>query len=86
MDVWCGGSCLFQQFIAQAPDFLPLVEGIFQKCGKEEFHIFVETTRKIWFCRNRWIHEGLFTPPHEIGRMASLVVEEFARNNEPKLG
>ena len=84
MDMWCEGSCFFQKFIAQAPNFLQLVEGIFQKYGKEDFHIFVETTKKIWFCINRY-HEGLFTPPHEIGKMASLVEEEFARCNEAKV-
>jgi hypothetical protein len=70
MDVWCEGSRFFQKFIAQALDFLQLLEGIFQKCVKEYFHIFVEMIKKIWFHKNRWIHKGLFTPPHEIGRMA----------------
>jgi hypothetical protein len=45
----------------------------------------VETTKKIWFHINRWIHESLFTPSREIGRMASRAVKEFVRCNETKL-
>ncbi|XP_059453388.1 uncharacterized protein LOC132183934 [Corylus avellana] len=66
MDVWSGGSRTFQKFIPLSSDLLLLAEGIYQKCEREEFTIFVETLRKIWFRRNRWIHEGVFTPPNEV--------------------
>jgi hypothetical protein len=61
MDVWSVGLWLFQKFVSAASDFLLLAEDIFQKSEGNEFAIFVETARKIWFRINKWIHDGLFT-------------------------
>jgi hypothetical protein len=44
----------------------------------------VETARKIWFRRNKWIHDGLFTPPNEVSRSAHAAVKDYQRCNDPK--
>ena len=84
MDVWSVGLRLFQKFVFPAYDFLQLVEGIFQKSQGNEFAIFVEIARKIWFHGNKWIHDGLFTPPNEVSRPTHATVEDYKRCNDPK--
>jgi hypothetical protein len=50
--------------------------------GKEDiFCIFAETTQRIWFRRNRWIHDGCFTHTSEVATAAKRVVEEFKNIN-----
>jgi hypothetical protein len=35
----------------------------YKKYDKEAFRIFVVIARQIWFCCNKWIHEGGVHPP-----------------------
>jgi hypothetical protein len=37
----------------------------------------VETTRKVWFCRNAWVHEGIFSHPNDIVLAATASIENF---------
>jgi hypothetical protein len=38
---------------------------------------FVETARKLWFRRDAWIHEGIFSHPNELMRANSAYIDEF---------
>lgn len=77
MDVWSAGERVFQKFVADVGNFRELAEGFFEKCNKDVFRLFAETARQIWFRRNRWIHDGVFTHPNKVARTAAKVVEDF---------
>lgn len=57
----CGASKrIFHKCVSHGPDFFHIAKVLFNKCGNDEFSCFVETARKIWFCRNSMIHEVRF--------------------------
>jgi hypothetical protein len=85
MDVWWGGHAYSRNSFHQLLIFCCWLREYIRKVRENNFIIFMETSRKILFRRNRWIHEGFFTPPNEIGRMASMAVEDFVWCNESKL-
>jgi hypothetical protein len=50
MDVWgTVGGKTFQKTHYKGSDFLQLVEKMFNKCERNEFEIFVQIARHIWF-------------------------------------
>ena len=62
-DVWsiCGRK--IQKSCFDGPEFMEVVEGIFNKCEEEEINLFVGLARKIWVRRNEVVHGGSFTHP-----------------------
>ena len=64
-------------------NFWDLAELFFERCKKDLFRLFAATAHQIWFRRNRWIHEGVFTHPNEVARSAIVIVEDFS---EAQLG
>lgn len=53
MDVW--GSCkrAFQKCVIESKDFIHVAEYMMSRCGNEDFALFVQVARQIWFRRNK---------------------------------
>jgi hypothetical protein len=70
-DVWAAGGRVFQKSHFEGPEFIQVVEGMFDRCDQTEFALFVGITRRIWFRRNEVIHGGYFSHPNLIVQQAS---------------
>jgi hypothetical protein len=68
---------VFQKSVPLGHDFLQVVEFFYQKCEGGDFCLFVETAKKIWFRRNKLIHEGLFTHLSDVAWVAIRAVEDY---------
>lgn len=66
MDVWCEGERKFQKSSFSGPEFVQVVEGMFNLCDMEEMRMFVGIARRIWLRRNEVVHGGLFSSPKEL--------------------
>jgi hypothetical protein len=78
-DVWSMCERKIQKSHFAGPDFMEVVEGIFNKCEEEEINLFVGLARKIWFRKNEVVHEGSFTHPNVLAQQAKEVVAEFRK-------
>jgi hypothetical protein len=81
--VWSASERVFEKSVTDVGNFQDLAELFFERCKKDLFRLFAATARQIWFRRNRWIHEGVFTHPNEVARFAAVIVEDFS---EAQLG
>ncbi|XP_059460184.1 uncharacterized protein LOC132189464 [Corylus avellana] len=52
--------------------------------GKEK-EIFIENARRLWFRRNKWIHEGVFTHPNDLVLAVGTAVDEVQQVNMTKI-
>jgi ribonuclease HI len=82
MDVRSGGCPKFQKCSSAGHDFLEVVEGLFDKCTKEEMELFCSTVRCIWMRRNEVLHGGTFAHPTILLQRPMQAVEDFRRAQE----
>lgn len=80
-DVWGVSSRVFQKSTFSGPGFLQVAEGVFQTFGGDEFCVFAETAKRIWFKRNAWIHDGVFLHSNAIVKEATDSIQEFHSTN-----
>jgi hypothetical protein len=74
-DVWAAGGKTFQKSHFEGPNFIRVVEGMFNKCDQAEFTLFVGIARRIWLRRNEVIHDGKFAHPNLIVHQANQIGE-----------
>lgn len=48
----------FQKSTFCGSEFLQVVKAMFKKCDRDEFTMFVGTSKKIWFSHNTVVHGG----------------------------
>jgi hypothetical protein len=80
-DVWSVGEMIFQKNGRQYWDFMQISEEFLLNGEEDIFCIFAETTRRIRFRRNRWIHDGCFTQTSEVATATKKAMEEFKNIN-----
>ena len=56
----------FQKACFKGTDFFNLAENVYLRGEKEVFRVFIAISRKLWFRRNNFIHEGSFSHPNEV--------------------
>jgi hypothetical protein len=64
--VWSVREIFFQKYNFVNGDFLPLVEEIYEKGGKEMLTVFTQQAKSIWMRRHGVIHGDLFIDPNEL--------------------
>lgn len=82
MDVWSSGCPRIQKCSFVGPDFLEVVEGVFDKCTRDEMELFCSIARPIWMRRNEVLHEGSFVHPTSLVQRAVQAVEDYRRAQE----
>jgi hypothetical protein len=78
MDIWSASERVFQKTVANVRSFRELAEVFLQNCEKDALWLFVEISRQIWLCRNKWIHEGEFTRPNEVLRTSAKTIVDYS--------
>ena len=76
-DVWGASFRIFQKSNLDGTEFDHIAEAFYEKCGGEDFYLFSETARKVWWRRNAWVREGSFLHPDVVVRLAGGALEEF---------
>ena len=52
-----------------------------RSCDKDEFRLFVETARRVWFRQNETVHGGPFTHPTALVQQAGEALADFSVAN-----
>ncbi|XP_059450901.1 uncharacterized protein LOC132181678 [Corylus avellana] len=82
MDVWGEGDRKFQKSSLNGPQFVQVVERMFQVCNLDEMRLFVGLARRIWLRRNEVIHGGSFASPKELLIRTRGALLDFQQANE----
>jgi ribonuclease HI len=82
MDVWTMGCRKIQKSFFLGPDFLQVVEGLFNKCELEELIQFATLARRMWLRRNEVVHGGALTHPHIVMQQTMKAIQEYALAQE----
>jgi hypothetical protein len=82
VDVWSSRERMFQKCDYTGMDFLPLVEEIYEKGGKEMLVVFIRQAKNIWMRRNAVVHGENFVDPNVLVRMTSQALIDFKKANE----
>ena len=61
---------------------MQMAENVLSRSGVEDFGLFVQLTRQVWFRRNKWVHEGVFTNPNVIIRKTEQLAEELKKKKK----
>ena len=85
MDVWGSSKRMFQKCSIVGGSFMQTAENVFSRSSVEKFRLFVQLVRRLWFRRNKWVHEGVFTNPNIIIRKTEELAEEFKKINKQVL-
>ncbi|XP_059436609.1 uncharacterized protein LOC132169617 [Corylus avellana] len=88
-DIWGCSRRVFQKMTMEGRSFMQTMESIFSKCDLDDFAMFAQLSCHVWFCRNKWVHEGTFVDPNlilqktveDIMTYAQLQQKEPAENN-----
>jgi ribonuclease HI len=76
-DVWSMGPPKIQKSTITGPDFMQIVESIFDDCSEEETVQFMGLARHIWLRRNEVLYGGVFTHPRELMIQTIRAGEEY---------
>jgi ribonuclease HI len=76
-DAWGAGSVKFQKAVFDGPDFMKVVEGMFERCDENEFQIFVGIARRLWLRRNEVVHGGRFVHPNVVVQQTITAVRNY---------
>lgn len=74
----------FQQSTFCGSEFLQVVKAMFKKCDRDEFTMFVGTSKKIWFNHNTVVRRGGLSPechPNNLVRGAMESTSECKKAN-----
>jgi hypothetical protein len=80
-DVWNGSIIRFHKSSLNGPSFRIVVEEMMRSCEENEFQLFVEIARQVWFRRNEVVHGGPFTHPTALVQQAREVLANFSVAN-----
>lgn len=76
-DVWNVGGVIFQKSYFDGSAFIPVVEGMMDRCNDLSLALFVGISRRIWLRRNEVIFGGPFVHPNTIVQQAVQAKEKF---------
>ena len=82
IDVWGNSTKSIQKYSSTGKSFLCIAEDIMEKGGNEDFGLFVQLARQIWYRRNKWVHEGLFIDPNALLNNTKEQLENYKRLQE----
>jgi hypothetical protein len=57
-------------------------ENVLSRCGVEVFGLFVQLVRQVWFRRNKWVYEGVWSNPIVIIRNTEELAENFTKKKK----
>jgi hypothetical protein len=80
-DVWSGSIRRFHKSSLNGPTFRSVVEEMLQSCDEDEFRLFVEIARRVWFRRNETVHGGPFIHPTVLVQQAREALDDFSVAN-----
>jgi hypothetical protein len=58
-----------------------VVEEMMRSCEEDEFWLFVEIARRVWFRRNETVHGEPFTHPTALVQQAGEALDDFSVAN-----
>jgi hypothetical protein len=80
-DVWGGDASSFQKCSWDGNNFQHLLRYVMLKFEKDKVELFAVVARGVWFCRNKWLFEVVFSYPNEVLNLAVVSLEEFRNCN-----
>ena len=80
-DVWSGSIRWFHKSSLGGPSFRSVVEEMQRSCDEDEFRLFVEIARRVWFRWNETIHGGPFIHPTALVQQVGEALVEFSVAN-----
>jgi ribonuclease HI len=81
-DVWGNSTRAIQKYSSAGKNFICIAEDILKKGGQEEFGLFVQIARQVWYRRNKWVHEGIFINPNVVLKNTEEQLEAYKRLHE----
>jgi len=77
--VWSECSPRIHKCVSDASDFLTLFGILEERLEREELEFAAMVTQRIWFRRNRFVFDGIFTHPSSLIKSAKESLEEFRK-------
>ena len=81
-DVWNGSIRRFHKSSLNGPSFRSVVEEMMRSCEEDEFWLFVEIARWVWFRWNEAIHGRPFTHPTVLVQQVGEASTNFSVAND----
>ncbi|XP_059436512.1 uncharacterized protein LOC132169499 [Corylus avellana] len=77
MDLLSMGSKKFQKSYFLGPNFMQVIEGLFNKCDTEEMVQFSSLARRIWLRQNDIVYGGVLTHPRIVLQRTIKAIHEY---------
>jgi hypothetical protein len=81
-DIWRNSKRKIKKCSTEGMNFMTTAENILEKCGLDDFGLFVQLTRQIWYRRNKWVHEVVFINQNVILLQTNELMEAYKRTQE----